>query len=135
MHTSILFPENVAEACRKCHHPESGLPQQIPEEAHATLGLIFYAKNTLQWSAEFIKMAESRGVDVARAAEVLKEAEQQYKASKVKWHSFDFKEILKKVDGAYQSARKAKRLVDEALARDLKKNNPGRTSVEKKVFE
>jgi len=120
MHTSILKPENVAKACRQCHNPETGLPQQIPEEAHATLGLIFYAKNAIQWSAQFVKMAESRGVDVSHAASVLKHAEEQYQASKVKWHSFDFKEILKNVDGAYQSAKEAKRLADEALTKDLK---------------
>jgi len=119
MHTSILMPENVAEACRECHKPGSNLPEQIPEEAHATLGLIFYAKNAIQWSAEFVQMAESRGYAVSEAAAVLKDAEEKYEASKVKWHSFDFKEILENVDGAYQSAKEAKRLVDEALVMDL----------------
>ncbi len=120
MHTSVLSPENVAETCRRCHNPESNLLQQIPEEAHATLGLIFYAKNAIQWSAEFLRMAERRGYPVSKAASVLKEAERKYEASKVKWHSFDFKEILENVDGAYQSAKEAKRLVDEALVKDLK---------------
>lgn len=120
MHTSVLSPENVAETCRQCHNPGSGLSQRVPEEAHATLGLIFYAKNTIQWSSEFLQMAKNRGCSVAKAASVLQKAERQYEVSKIKWHSFDFKEILENVDGAYQSAKEAKRLVDEALVKGLK---------------
>jgi len=121
MHTAILSPGNVAEACRQCHNTEKGgLLRRIPDEAHATLSLIFYAKNAIQWSGEFIRMAESRGYAVSEAAAVLKDAEEKYETSKVKWHSFDFKEILENVDGAYQSAKEAKRLVDEALIKDLK---------------
>jgi formate-dependent nitrite reductase cytochrome c552 subunit len=121
MHTSVPSPVNVAETCSHCHNSKSGLLPHVPEEAHATLGLIFYAKNTIQWSSQFVRMAEAKGYNVQDAAAVLKDAEQKYETSKVKWHSFDFTKILIYVDGAYDSAKKAKRLVDQVMEKEALK--------------
>ncbi len=117
MHTSILSPDNVASACRRCHNSSTRISPNIPEEAHATLNLIFYAKNTVKWSGEFVNMARSQGINVDRAADALRDAREKFHLSEVMWHSFDFHEILKMVDGAYQSAQKAKRLADRAVTR------------------
>ncbi len=110
MHTTILSPEAVADKCRLCHNRESGVLPNIPGEAHATLALIFYARTTLQWSEEFIAAAREQGHNVSEATEVLKEAEVKFRYSKIKWHSFNFPEILRMVDGAYEAAKRAKEL-------------------------
>ncbi|MEK6775724.1 MAG: cytochrome c3 family protein [bacterium] len=116
MHTAILSPDNVAEACRRCHNPESRLSPNIPVEAHATLDLIFYAKNTVKWSGEFVTLAREKGYPVTDAAAALKQAEEKFRLAEIKWHSFDFHEILKLVDESYEAAKKAKRLADLELS-------------------
>ena len=117
MHTAILAPDNVAEACARCHNTESRLAPNVPEEAHATLDLIFYAKNTIKWSREFVALAKKQGYSVVEAEEALKEAEEKFRRSEIKWHSFDFHEILKLVDQTYELAKKAKQLADEEVTR------------------
>lgn len=112
MHTAVLAPDNVAAACRHCHNPESGISPNVPEEAHATLDLIFFAKNTVKWSGEFVNLARKQGFPATKAAEALKHAEEKFHLSEIKWHSFDFHEILNLVDESYESAKEAKRLAD-----------------------
>jgi len=121
MHTAILAPNNVANACRRCHNIERNLSPNIPEEAHATLDLIFYAKSTIKWSKEFVMLAQKQGYPVHEAAKALQEAEELFRLSGIKWHSLDFYEILKLVDGAYESAKKAKRLADRELTQGVLK--------------
>jgi hypothetical protein len=116
MHTAILSPANVAKACRRCHNPESNLSPNVPDEAHAILDLIFYAKNTVKWSGEFVVLAKKQGYSVANAEAAQKNAEGKFHLSKIKWHSFDFHEILKLVDEAYESAKTAKNLSDQVIA-------------------
>jgi len=122
MHTAILSPENVADACRRCHNTKSGLSSSVPEEAHATLDLIFYAKNTVKWSGEFVTLARKKGYPVTDAAAALKDAEEKFRLAEIKWHSFDFHEILKLVDESYESAKKAKRLADQEVINGELKN-------------
>ena len=117
MHTAVLSPGDVADACAACHNASTGLNPNVPEEAHATLDLIFYARNTVHWSGEFVELARRRGYDVGAAAAALAEARRKYEESKVKWHSFDFRRILELVDGAYEAAKEAKRLADRAVTR------------------
>jgi hypothetical protein len=112
MNTAILSPVNVADACRRCHNGERRGQSSIPEEAQATLSLIYYARNTIAWSQEFVLLARREGRPTAAAEQRLQEAVSGFQASKAKWHSFDFKEILRLIDGAYESAREAKRLVE-----------------------
>jgi hypothetical protein len=121
MHTAILEPNNVAKACRRCHNKERGLSPNIPEEAHATLDLIFYARSTIKWSGEFVALAQKQGYPVHEAVEALQKAEEQFRLSGIKWHSLDFHEILKLVDGAYESAKKAKRLADREVTQGVLK--------------
>ncbi len=117
MNTAILSPANIADACRRCHGREKTGPSSIPEEAQATLSLIYYARNTINWSREFVLLARREGRPTAAAEERLQEAISRFQASKAKWHSFDFREILRLVDGAYESAREAKRLAEDANER------------------
>ncbi len=129
MHTAILSPDNVADACRRCHNQESHLSPDIPVEAHATLDLIFYAKNTVRWSGEFVSLARKQGYPVSEASAALKEAEDKFRLSEIKWHSFDFHEILKLVDESYEAAKKAKRLADQEVSDGaLKKIKEQKTS-------
>ncbi len=125
MHTTILAPHNVAETCRRCHNAESGISPNVPEEAHATLDLIFYAKNTVKWSQEFVRMARKQGFPVTKAAAALKNAEEKFHLSEVRWHTFDFHEILTLVDESYESAKKAKHLADEEVTRGALKKISG----------
>ncbi len=121
MHTAILAPNNVANACRRCHNIESDLFPNIPEEAHAILDLIFYAKSTIKWSGESVALAQRQGFPVHDAVAALQKAEEQFRLSGIKWHSLDFHEILKLVDGAYESAKKAKRLADREVTQGVLK--------------
>ncbi len=122
MHTSVLDPGHVAAACRKCHNEKNHLAPRIPQEAHATLDLIFYAKNTIAWSREFLDLARKQGYPLKKAGLALANAERQFHLAEVKWHSFDFDEILKQVDDAYHDAKESKRLADlEVTAGVLKK--------------
>ncbi len=114
MDTAILSPGNVADACRRCHGGEIRQRSSIPEEAQATLSLIYYARNTINWSREFVMLARREGRPTAAAEQRLQEAVSSFQASKAKWHSFDFKEILRLIDAAYESAREAKQLVEDA---------------------
>jgi hypothetical protein len=111
MHTTILSPDKVAEKCRICHSPQTGLFPNMPEEAHATLTLIFYARNTIQWSQELILAAQKEGHKVAEASAALEDAKIKFRYSKIKWHSFNFPEILRMVAGAYEGAKNARELV------------------------
>lgn len=121
MHTAVLSPENVADACQRCHNAENNIAPNIPDEAHATLDLIFYAKNTVKWSGEFVSLAKKQGYPVIKAEAALKDAEEKFRLSKIKWHSFDFSEILTLVDGAYESAKLAKELSDQEIAEAIQK--------------
>ena len=117
MHTTALSPAAVADQCRLCHNSESRLLPHIPGEAHATLSLIFYAQTTIQWSEEFLAAARKQGHDVSKATDALKEAEVRFRYSKIKWHSFNFPEILRMVDGAYEAAKRAKELAAREVRR------------------
>jgi len=117
MHTSILEPDNVAQACRRCHNQGTGIAPSVPEQAHATLDLIFFAKNTVQWSGEFVRLAREQGFPAKEASEALQEARQKFHLSEVKWHAFDFQEILKIVDASYEAAKRAKRLADQEVTK------------------
>jgi len=117
MHTEVLTPETVAAACARCHDAKKGLLPHIPQEAHATLDLIFYAKTTLEWSRDALRHARALGREVGEGEKALAEAEAAFHAAEAKWHSFRFDEILDTVERAYDGAKQAKRAVDDAVTR------------------
>ena len=60
-------------------------------------------------------LAKKQGYPVIEAERALKDSEEMFRRAEIKWHSFDFHEILKLVDQTYESAKKAKRLADEEV--------------------
>jgi len=117
MHTEVLTPETVAAACARCHNAKGGVSPRIPQEAHATLDLIFYAKTSLQWSRDAVVHARALGRPVGDGEAALKAAEAAFHHAEAKWHSFRFDEILDTVERAYDGAKRAKRAVDDAVTR------------------
>ena len=117
MHTEVLTPETVAAACARCHNTRDGVSPRIPQEAHATLDLIFYAKTTLEWSRDAVVHARALGREVGEAEQAMVTAEAAFHAAEAKWHSFRFDEILATVERAYAGAKAAKRAVDDAVVR------------------
>ncbi len=117
MHTEILTPETVAAACARCHNARGGVSPRIPQEAHATLDLIFYAKTTLAWSHDALRHARALGRPVGEGERALAAAEAAFHQAEAKWHSFRFEEILDTVERAYEGAKQAKRAVDDAVTR------------------
>ncbi len=71
MPTEVLTPETVATACARCHNAKGGVSPRIPQEAHATLDLIFFAKTTLEWSRDALAHARALGRPVGEGERAL----------------------------------------------------------------